>query len=62
MRSFNRAFPCNFSGLQKDFLDYLDGWEKEVSERQGVSKPEKKRMCLSRETLEGLRITGKFHI
>ena len=31
-------------------------------DRDGFSKDDKAKMCLSRETLEGLRITGTFVI
>ena len=57
--------------LEKDFLGYLDEWEASVTERQkytpeqkacGMRKnyttAERHRMCLSQETLEGLRVTG----
>ena len=43
--------------LKQDFLGYLDQWEAEVQQRDDT-QTEKNRMCLSKETLEGLRITG----
>ena len=43
--------------LKHDFLGYLDSWEAEVQQRDATPS-EKNQMCLSRETLEGLRITG----
>ena len=44
--------------LEKDFLGYLDEWEASVRAREGFTKAEKKSMTLSKETLEGLRLTG----
>ena len=46
--------------LQDDFLDFLDSWEKESESLEKVTKEVKQRMCISRETLEGLRITGNY--
>lgn len=62
-----RIIPClinhciyttTFQWLQNDFMGYLDNWEKAVKEREGFSDQEKKKMLLSAETLEGLRMTG----
>ena len=44
--------------LEKDFLGYLDEWEASVSAREGFTRAEKASMILSKETLEGLRLTG----
>ena len=48
--------------LEKDFLGYLDEWDKAVSEREGFTPEEEKRMTLSQETLEGLRMTGTLTV
>ena len=45
--------------LREDFLGYLDEWEKSVEERQGFTASQKAMMLLSRETIEGLRTTGR---
>lgn len=45
--------------LKETFLQYLDEWEREVAEEKTLKDKEKSRMMLSRETREGLRITGK---
>ena len=42
-------------------MTYLDSWEKSVSQRKGFDKKEKEMMLLSRQTREGLRLTGKFY-
>lgn len=43
----------------EDFLKYLDEWELDANTREGeYSKTERKMMQLSRETLEGLRMTS----
>ena len=44
--------------LRKDFLNYFDEWDKEVAKIKGLKQKEKQRLCLSKETLQGLRITG----
>ena len=46
--------------LKDNFLGYIDGWE-EVMGRQEFTTTQRKKMCLSQETLEGLRITGKSY-
>ena len=33
-----------------------------VQGRVGFTAAEKKKMCLSKETLDGLRVTGMFHL
>ena len=40
-------------------MQYLDEWEREVAKEKDMEDKEKSRMMLSRETREGLRITGK---
>ena len=44
--------------LEDDFLKYLTDWEKYVDSHTELSADAKNRMMLSRETLEGLQITG----
>ena len=44
--------------LEKDFLGYLKKWEDSVSARDDVTAAQKPRMLLSKETREGLHITG----
>lgn len=39
-------------------MGYLEEWRASVDARQGVTEAEKALMCLSRETIEGLHITG----
>ena len=41
-------------------MGYLDEWELEVENIKGLSAAQRKKLCLSGETLEGLRITGKL--
>ena len=40
------------------FLGYLEEWQNSVDTRTTFTKGQKKMMCLSRETLDGLKITG----
>lgn len=46
--------------LEKEFLPYLDQWEKSVEARKEFTKTQKKQMLLSAETRLGLRMTGTF--
>ena len=49
-----------FQWLECDFLGYLAAWRDSVeTDYPDLSKREKGTMCLSKETLEGLHITGK---
>ena len=43
-------------------MSYLDEWERSVAARAELSASARSRMCISRETLEGLRITGINYI
>lgn len=44
----------------KDFLGYLDEWEEEVNNSEIDEDLPRSKMLLSKETLEGLRITGNI--
>lgn len=44
--------------LKEDFLKYLDEWEDSVEARTDIEDAVKTKMLLSRQTLDGLRITG----
>ena len=46
----------NVQWLQEDFLGWLDEWEYSVMARDDLSLSERDRLCLSRETLDGLRL------
>lgn len=46
--------------LETDFLGYLDEWDSSIEGRSGFTEAEKKKMHLSDETLNGLRMTGRF--
>ncbi|XP_065675289.1 uncharacterized protein LOC136091541 [Hydra vulgaris] len=46
-----------FKWLSKDFLGFLSEWEKESNSIPNLSKEEQSRLCLSKQTLEGLRIS-----
>lgn len=47
-----------FQWLENCFLGYLEEWQQCVDKRKDFTKGEKQMMCLSRETLEGLKIMG----
>lgn len=46
-----------FQWLEKDFLEYLSKWD-EYAESHSKSATDKSKMMLSRETIEGIRMTG----
>ncbi len=46
--------------MKTDFLGYLKEWETSVKGRDGFTGAQKVSMMLSRETLQGLHITGKY--
>ena len=51
------TFP-HVQWLENEFLGYLYEWRASIASREGFTSTAKARMCLSRETLEGLYITG----
>ena len=62
-KSFSQRFKVyeiytHLQWLENDFLGYLKEWKDDVAARDDVTKAQKPRMCLSKETLEGLHITG----
>ena len=44
--------------LEKEFIGYLNHWDASVKARAGYTPGEKAMMTLSRETKDGLRMTG----
>jgi hypothetical protein len=59
VKPFTSSDDCRLKWLEEDFIQYLDNWAKEVAERPGdYSKTERSKMLLSKETVEGLKITG----
>ncbi|XP_077863216.1 uncharacterized protein LOC144346211, partial [Saccoglossus kowalevskii] len=57
LEPYRNADDWRFEWLAKDFLGFLDGWEAECLATPNMTLTEKRKMCLSRETLEGYRIT-----
>ena len=55
----SQFYVCQW--LARDFLKYLDEGEREKENILGPAK-EKERVCLSRETFQGLQITGITHL
>ena len=54
--------PCFFKFLEKDFIkNYLRRWEQQVRETPGLTKEEKSRLLLSKQTLLGWEITGNTY-
>lgn len=53
--------PLLLQWLESEFLEYLKEWEDSVSSRTDIEHQDKQKLMLSRETLEGLRITGKCY-
>ena len=44
--------------MEEEFLGYLKEWKTAVENENELNADEKRRMLLSRETMEGLEITG----
>ena len=47
-----------FQWLQYDFLGYLRSWEMSVASRTDLTQSERNKMLLSRETIDGFKLTG----
>ena len=58
MTKFLCVYKINLQWLKDTFLSYLRDWEEKVKSLP-LSRKEKVQRCLSRETLEGMKITGK---
>lgn len=41
-----------------DFLGYINEWEREIASTPGLTKKEKQKLGLNRETVQGMKITG----
>ncbi|XP_077869321.1 uncharacterized protein LOC144360480, partial [Saccoglossus kowalevskii] len=54
---YNNVDDPRLKWLMQDFLSYLDKWDEFVDQRDHISKSDKNRMKLCRETLQGIRIT-----
>ena len=52
-------YYCTMQWLESDFIAYLDEWEEAANQRDDLSVKDQQKLCISRETLEGLRFTGK---
>ena len=48
--------------LEGEFLKYLGDWKASVDSRPGFTAAQKALMCISKETIEGLHITGESYI
>ena len=46
--------------LKNNLLGYLNEWSESVNNRQGFNKKQKEAMMLSKETIQGLKITSKL--
>ena len=54
------TYPPPFTQwLEGEFLSYLDDWESTVKSSNHTAS-EKRKMCLSDETLQGIRMTGMY--
>ena len=52
------VFPVQW--LDEDFLKYLQDWEDSVNAIEDLEAGAKNKMLLSRESLEGIQITGRM--
>ncbi len=51
----------NAQWLEEDFLNYFNAWEDSVEARTDIDDAVKAKLLLSRQTLDGLRITGSYN-
>jgi hypothetical protein len=56
LRPYTSPEDSRLQWLERDFLGYFDTWEREVNSSDR-SASEKRKMCLSDETLYGIRMT-----
>ena len=47
--------------MQDEFLGYLNDWQSEVDSCTDLTPKDKAKRLLSKETMEGLHITGRGH-
>ncbi|CAH1263937.1 THAP9 [Branchiostoma lanceolatum] len=57
LKPYRDVEDARFTWLEKEFLGYLHRWEQQAQQTPGVTKDVKNRMCLSKQTLVGLRMT-----
>ena len=48
-----------FQWLKNVYLEFINSWKVESEEIENISKEVKSRLCLSYQTIEGIRITRK---
>ena len=51
-----------FQWLKNTFLKYINDWQHETKSDSNLPKELQAKRCLSYQTLEGIRMTGKFII
>ena len=57
IRQFDSPNDDRLQWLRNDFLKYFADWEKSIAEREGFDAKDKEKMFISRQTMEGLKIT-----
>ena len=51
-----------FQFLEDEFLNHFHRWREAVEAREGFSKQEKSRMFMSKQSYEGVQVTGTNHV
>ncbi|XP_070537602.1 uncharacterized protein [Ptychodera flava] len=58
LKPYSDPDDARFEWLQRDFLGYFRDWEQSVMDREGhFTKTERNAMCISKQTIEGLKMT-----
>ncbi|XP_078610651.1 uncharacterized protein LOC144881434 isoform X2 [Branchiostoma floridae x Branchiostoma japonicum] len=57
LKPYYSVEDVRFTWLESEFLVFLDEWERQCQANINMTKKEKNKLCLSKQTLEGLRIT-----
>lgn len=60
LKPYHKVDDERFEWLETVFLGYLNEWETAARSRSDLNEKEREKLMLSRETREGLRITGWY--
>ena len=58
---YGYMYKLTMQWLEESFLGFIDSWEQEVKNSNRPAQ-ERRKMMLSNETIEGIRITGTGYI
>jgi hypothetical protein len=56
---YTKKYDIRLQWLENEFVPYLESWENYAMSKVGLSLEERRRLTLSHQTIEGLKMTGK---